>query len=326
MFIYVYEWLSLRRKTPRASIEPSMSNGKPILSVSIGNYFGTKPILINRCHLTIDNHPSSATFSTHTVPLPYMLKVYEGASYSFDPVPLAISARENGKQSVKVRVLFQDNTGREYISRPITVPTDPKAFTRLFEDYKEYHSKSLGTVLVTAHDIADQFQQQYVGVPHIVLGLVRENDGVGGAVLRKLGLDENYVLNLAKDLPNSPRDHTFQLTHQLTEVHEVVGDFLSDEARKMHHKCQGTGHLLLALIEQKNEAFLGILQHLNMRPNQLRKQVYEELLKNRHQADHPVLPPQGIRRYVWAIRYQIAHSILMAFWSFIEWLYPDLEI
>lgn len=322
----VLRWLSHRKKRIRITIEPSMLGGKMRLICSIHSDFEPEPITIMSCQLVVNNQISLSTFSDRTVQLPYTIKAYEGTIFVFDPVPLATEARKKGQKSFKVSSLFKDSTHRTYRSRSMTIPTEARQFTELFESYAEHFSAPMRTVWKIAQAFADQLNQQYVGIPHVVLGLLREPNGVGGAVLRKLGLEEDFLFQLAIVSPNSPRNHEFPQPHSSKEFNELTSRFMPDEARKMHNRCQGTGHLLLGLIQQKNEAFLTILTHLNMQPRQLRTLIYEALLTDQYKNDHLVLPPKGNKRYIWAIWYQLTHNILIRFWSFIEWLYPDLEI
>src|SRR5260370_42043995 len=50
-------------------------------------------------------------------------------------------------------------------------------------------------VLSLAQEEAQRFQHNYIGTEHILLGLVREGEGVGAKVLRNLGVDLQRVHN-----------------------------------------------------------------------------------------------------------------------------------
>lgn len=322
----LYKWLSLRQKRVKAYVNPGMFVGKPVLYCDIGNYFGTEPIIVNECHLIVDEQLSEIPVGEPSLSLPRTVQIREGIVFHFDPIPLVTKAREAGQDSFKVRALFEVGADKTYRSKPLTIYTDPKRFIRIFEDTSEHLSQPAKTALDIAHQIAEQLDQQLVDIPHIVLGLIHEQNGIGGYVLRKLGLGENFLLDLAKHSPNMPRDHKWPQTHRSMKTHDLVYEFMAGEARKMRQKCHGTGHLLLGLIRQKDEAFLIILRHLQIQPRQLRAFIYEVLLRDQHQTDHPTLPPMGIKRYVWASSYQVAHTLLIMFWKLMFWLFPDMEL
>jgi hypothetical protein len=322
----LYKWLSLRRKTVKAYIHPGMFEGKPLLHCSIANYFGTEPIIVNECHLIVDEQLILVPVSKPSLSLPRTVQISEGVGFSFDPVPLVTRAREMGQENFRVRAFFQDSADRTYLSKRITIDTDPNHFIRIFEDEQEHLSQPAKITLDIAQEITEQLDQQLVGIPHIVLALVREQNGVGGYVLRELGLSEDFLLNLAKDSPNLPRNHSWPQPYRSAETQELVNEYMAGEARKMRQRCHGTGHLLLGLTRQKNEAFLVILNHLEVQPRQLRMYVYDVLRKGQNLIDHPTLPPQGLNQYIWAVWYSLAHTCLIIFWRVIMRLFPDVEL
>lgn len=320
-----YKWLTFRRKRVKAQISPGILGGKPVLYCDIGNYFGDKPIIVTDCHLVVDGQLSQLAVSTPSVSLPRTVQVREGIVVHFDPIPLVTKAREKRQNDFKVRALFHDSAGRAYLSKPITIQTDQRHFIRLFEDQMEHRSEPAKKVLNMAQEITEQLNQQLVGIPHIVLALLRERDGVGGHVLRELGLSEEFLLNLAKYSPNLPRDRGLPQPYLSMEVEQLVHEFMRDEARKMRQRCFGTGHLLLGLTKQENEMFLTMLKHLEIQPRQLRIRIHEVLRKDQNPTDHPTLPPEGIKRYIWAIWYQFTHALLIVLVRVIYWLFPDTD-
>lgn len=319
----LYKWLSFRRKKVIAYIETGMFEGKPVMHCSIGNYFGAEAITVNECHLILDGQHTTVPFRDFGISLPYLLSIHQGIGFSFDPVPIVTKAREVGKKKCEVRAFFQDSVGRTYLSKPFMLPTDSKRFSWIFE--QQDFSESIKRVSDIAQEIAEQFNQQLVEMPHIVLALVREQNGVAGEVLRELGLREDFLLELAKNVSNLSRNLEFPHPYKSMEVHQAW-EYMRNQALEMRQKCFGTGHLLLGLTRQKNEAFLIILNHLEVQPAQLRKRTYEVLRKDQHHVDHPTLPPEGIKRYVWMIQYRFTHTSLVIFFHVIEWLFPDFEI
>jgi hypothetical protein len=326
VFYNLNKWLSIRRTRVKAYIDPGMLAGKPVLYCMIGNYYGRKPITVRDCHLVVDDQPSQMPVSEPSISLPRIVQTNEGIVVHFDPIPVLSEARERGQANFKVRALFHDYDDRAYLSKPLTIQTDQRRFIRIFEDEAEHLSPPAKIVTNMAQEIAEQLNQQFVGIPHIILALICEQNGVGGYVLRELGLSEDFLLNLARNSHNLPRDHAWPQPHWSTEVHQLIYKFVIDEARKMRQRCHGTGHLLLGLTQQKHESFLTILKHLGIQPRQLHARVYEVLQKDLNPTDHPTLPPEGIKRHIWTIWYQFTHTLLIIYLRVLMLFYPNIEL
>jgi ATP-dependent Clp protease ATP-binding subunit ClpC len=55
-------------------------------------------------------------------------------------------------------------------------------------------------VLSLAHEEAERMHHNYIGSEHLLLGLIREEGGVAGRVLRELGLDAARVKEMVERL------------------------------------------------------------------------------------------------------------------------------
>ena len=87
-------------------------------------------------------------------------------------------------------------------------------------------------VLSLAHQEAEQMRQNYIGTEHLLLGLMREEGGVAGRVLRDLGLDQRRVEELVERMTRSgqrPPNSRLDLSPGTKKVLELA----VDEARKM---------------------------------------------------------------------------------------------
>lgn len=108
-------------------------------------------------------------------------------------------------------------------------------------------------VLALAQDEAIRFNHNYIGTEHLLLGLVREGEGVAARVLDTLGVKLSKV-RLAVELTIGRGDSTkspseITLTPQMKKVVELA----INEARKLGHSHVGTEHLLLG-IARENES------------------------------------------------------------------------
>src|SRR5580765_6780738 len=111
-----------------------------------------------------------------------------------------------------------------------------------FEKFTERARK----VLSLAQDEAQRFNHNYIGTEHLLLGLVREGDGVAARVLANLGVELNRVRS-AVEFIIGRGDRMITGEIGLTPRAKKVIELAVDEARLGHHYI-GTEHLLLGLV------------------------------------------------------------------------------
>jgi ATP-dependent Clp protease ATP-binding subunit ClpC len=127
-------------------------------------------------------------------------------------------------------------------------------------------------VLSLAQEEAERLQHNYIGTEHLLLGLMREEGGVAGKVLRDLGLEQSRVEELVERLTRaSTRTSTIQL--DLSPGTKKVLELAVDEARRMGHHYIGTEHLLLGLVRQSEGVAIDVLKRLGVSPEEVRRQT-----------------------------------------------------
>ncbi|MBC7812217.1 MAG: ATP-dependent Clp protease ATP-binding subunit [Burkholderiales bacterium] len=127
-------------------------------------------------------------------------------------------------------------------------------------------------VLSLAQEEAERLQHNYIGTEHLLLGLLREEGGVAGRVLRDLGLEQRRVEELVERMTRaSARTTTTQL--DLSPGTKRVLELAVDEARRMGHHYIGTEHLLLGLVRQSEGVAIDILKRLGVSPEEVRRQT-----------------------------------------------------
>ena len=126
-------------------------------------------------------------------------------------------------------------------------------------------------VLGLAHQEAERLHHNYIGTEHLLLGLIKEEGGVAGRVLRELGLDANRVQEVIERLVGPGQTHTSKL--DLSPGTEQVLELAVDEARRMSHHYIGTEHLLLGLVRYGEGVALDVLRKLGVTPEQIRRQT-----------------------------------------------------
>jgi ATP-dependent Clp protease ATP-binding subunit ClpC len=126
-------------------------------------------------------------------------------------------------------------------------------------------------VLSLAHQEAERMRHNYIGTEHLLLGLIREEGGVAGRVLRELGLEADRVQEVVERLtgPGQNRGGKLDLAPGTQQVLELA----VDEARRMGHHYIGTEHLLLGLVRYGEGVALDVLRKLGVTPEQIRRQT-----------------------------------------------------
>ncbi len=127
-------------------------------------------------------------------------------------------------------------------------------------------------VLGLAQEEAERLNHNYIGTEHLLLGLMREEGGVAGRVLRDLGLEPRRVEELVERLTRaSTRTSPTQL--DLSPGTKKVLELAVDEARRMGHHYIGTEHLLLGLVRQQEGVAIDVLKRLGISPEEVRRQT-----------------------------------------------------
>jgi ATP-dependent Clp protease ATP-binding subunit ClpC len=126
-------------------------------------------------------------------------------------------------------------------------------------------------VLSLAHQEAEGMRQNYIGTEHLLLGLIREDGGVAGRVLRELGLESERVQEIVERLTGTGSSPGGKL--DLSPGTQQVLEFAVDEARRLGHHYIGTEHLLLGLVRYGEGVANDVLRKLGVTPEQIRRQT-----------------------------------------------------
>ena len=139
-------------------------------------------------------------------------------------------------------------------------------------DQMERFTQRARRALSLAQEEAERLQHSSIGTEHLLLGLMREDGGVAGRVLRELGLEMPRVEELVKRLSKeSNRNPSAELG--LAPSTKKVLEYAVDEARRMGHHYIGTEHLLLGLIRESQNPALEVLRRLGISPQEVRRQT-----------------------------------------------------
>lgn len=126
-------------------------------------------------------------------------------------------------------------------------------------------------VLNLAREEARALGHPAVGTEHLLLGLIKENEGIGAKALTNLGLDLNTVRKSVTELVAPGRETPDEMGH--TPRVKKVLELANDEAQKWGVNYVGTEHLLLGLIREGEGIAAQVLADLDVTADAVRKQV-----------------------------------------------------
>ena len=129
-------------------------------------------------------------------------------------------------------------------------------------------------VLVYAQDEATRFNHNYIGTEHLLLGLVREGEGIAAQVLTNLGVELNKVRSAVEFIiGRGERMVVGEIS--LTPRAKRVIELSIEEARRLGHNYIGTEHLLLGLVREGEGIAAGVLESLGVNLEKVRAQVVQ---------------------------------------------------
>jgi ATP-dependent Clp protease ATP-binding subunit ClpC len=136
----------------------------------------------------------------------------------------------------------------------------------------EKFSERARRVLSLAQEEAQRFNHNYIGTEHILLGLVRETEGVAALVLSNLNVELVKVRSAVEFIigrGERPTPGEIGLTPRAKKVIELA----VDEARRLNHHYIGTEHLLIGLMREGEGVAAGVLESLGVSLEMVREET-----------------------------------------------------
>jgi ATP-dependent Clp protease ATP-binding subunit ClpC len=107
-------------------------------------------------------------------------------------------------------------------------------------------------VLAMAREEAARLHHEYVGTEHILLGLIREGEGVAAAVLQNLSVDlDDIQQKIEEQVKKGKAQAATGPDLPYTSRAKKVLELAMAEARELNHSYVGTEHLLLGLLREE---------------------------------------------------------------------------
>lgn len=128
-----------------------------------------------------------------------------------------------------------------------------------------------------APEEAHRLNHNYIGTEHILLGLLREREGLAARVLGNLGVELNKV-RIAVEFIITRGDRRSNQEIGFTPRAKKVIELTIDEARRLKSSQPGTGHILLGLVREGEGIAAGILESLGITLERVREETYMLLL------------------------------------------------
>ena len=216
-----------------------------------------------------------------------------GADYRFAPSDL-----QDYLQRQRISALAQNESGtnpnhpldqltqlfRKVIQEKHTTPSE------LLNRFDRF-TKRARHVLVLAQEEAQRFQQSSIGTEHLLLGLLREGEGVAAQVLSNLGIEVDQVRHAVEAIIG--RGERLVLGEMaLTPRTKKVFEFAVDEAHRLNHRFIGTEHLLLGLIREGEGVAADVLKGFGLQLEQVRTETLRVLRQHQQgQEEAPTIPP-----------------------------------
>jgi len=154
------------------------------------------------------------------------------------------------------------------VSRATTEPIKPRTVvivqTTSSKPYLGYpFTEQSHTILANAQEEALRFSHNYIGTEHLLLGMVREGEGVAGAVLQNLGVELTRVRK-AVEFIIGRGDRIVLGEIGLTPRSKKILQLASEEAQRMNNSYVGTEHLLLGMVTEGEGIAAGVLNSLGV--------------------------------------------------------------
>jgi len=136
--------------------------------------------------------------------------------------------------------------------------------------------------LQNAQDEAKLLRHRTVGTEHLLLGLVKEKDGIAGKTLREATLTEEdvrdeieHLIDYGPEADEEKSDENLVLPYS-PRARQIMS-YAADEARRLNSPLIGTEHLLLGLLRDENIMSSQIMMNLDLSLSKVRQTIAKKL-------------------------------------------------
>ena len=137
---------------------------------------------------------------------------------------------------------------------------------------RERFTKRAQSAIEEAWKAAEELGHSYVGTEHILLGLMREGDGLACRVMRRVGMEERTLLDA---VASSGRGTPAPPAHGLSPRAKRCVELAVADASRLGHGFVGTEHLLMGVLRQPECAGCRALAGIGIDPDRLYTDVMD---------------------------------------------------
>ncbi len=137
-----------------------------------------------------------------------------------------------------------------------------------FDKFSEHARR----VLTLAQEEAQRFNHSYIGTEHILLGLVREEEGVAAKVLTGMGVSLPKVRQAVEYIIGAGEKQAVGASGLTSRAKKII-ELAIDEARQMGHSYIGTEHLLLGILREGECVAAKVLHSLDINQERTRAEI-----------------------------------------------------
>ncbi|MCB0832716.1 MAG: ATP-dependent Clp protease ATP-binding subunit [Bacteroidetes bacterium] len=138
---------------------------------------------------------------------------------------------------------------------------------------KNNFSSRVQLVVKLSQEEAIRLGHDYIGTEHLLLGLIREGEGVAVKVLKNLGVELEKLKRTIEDMVKPVSDNTIIGNPPLTKRAEKILKSTYIEAKNYKSDVIGTEHLLLSLVKEKDCLAAQVLSMFNVEYETIKREL-----------------------------------------------------
>jgi Clp amino terminal domain, pathogenicity island component len=137
-------------------------------------------------------------------------------------------------------------------------------------------SDTVRAAFASAQDEARAMGHNYLGTEHVLLGLLAESDGLAAHALSALGVERNATLHRIGEVIGIGSPRAWQSLGVTPRTKKAL-ELARAQGKALGHRCIGTEHMLLGLVNLEEDVAVQLLNELGASPQAVRRQLADML-------------------------------------------------
>jgi ATP-dependent Clp protease ATP-binding subunit ClpC len=129
---------------------------------------------------------------------------------------------------------------------------------------KDRFTKSAQTVLQMAKEAAKELAHSYIGTEHLLIAMIREEEGVAANILEKNGVEEEKLIDMINRLISPDHMEEKKEAPVFTPKAEQILEESIEISKKFKMEFAGTEHLLIALLKERDCVAIRLLNTMGI--------------------------------------------------------------